>query len=94
MTQEERHQKISEGVAQIGRLIGTCAKHEMDIHDIMIMMQTSTSLVCEMNDVPIDEYMKFLYVLHKRRLDPTYDGSDENSVNAELCTIFAFRLDS
>ena len=89
MTDEERHKKITEGVTQIGRLVGQCAKHDMSVSDIIIMLQTSTSLVCEMNNIDIAEYMKFLYVLHRRRVTPAGYSPSEHSLNAELSAIFA-----
>ena len=67
MTNKERQAKISEAVSQIGRLVGACAKHGLTQDDIMTMIQTSTSLVCEINDVPLDIYVTRLRDLHERR---------------------------
>lgn len=84
----QRHAKMSEGVAQIGRLVGVCAQQGLGKDDILIMLQTSTSLTIEMNAVPIDWYMQFLFVLHKKRTDPTFDGSDPAVVRAHLRKLF------
>ena len=89
MTDQERHAKMSEGVAQIGKLVGHCAKHGLTESDIMIMLQTSTSLVCEMNKIEIAEYMKFLYVLHKRRTGHPEEDLAEPVIDAELAVIFS-----
>lgn len=94
MTEAEKHAKITEGVNQIGRLVGQCAKHDMTVSDIMIMMQTSTSLFCEMNDIDIAEYVKVLYVLHRRRTTAAEYSPSDHSINAELSAIFALKLDS
>lgn len=94
MKKEERHAKMSEGVLQIGRLFEACTKVGLNESDIVIMLQTSTSLMCEMNDIDIAMYMKFLYVLHRCRLDASYDGSEEQVVHAELSALFAPSLDS
>jgi len=51
-------------------------------------MQTASSLLCEVNEIDIATYMKFLYVLHKRRMDADYDGSDEQVVMAEISALF------
>lgn len=88
MDKKERHAKMSEAVAQIGRLFGVCAEKGLDKEDILIILQTATSLTMEMNDVPIYWYMQFLYVLHRRRLDPDYGGSDPAMVRAELRKLF------
>ncbi len=85
---KQRHAKMNEAVAQIGRLIGVCAKEGLNKDDILIMLQTSTSLTLEMNDVPIDWYILFLYVLHQKRTSPDYDGSDPAKVRAELRKLF------
>lgn len=86
---EADHKKITGGgVTQIGRLVGQCAKHNMTVSDIMIMMQTATSLVCEMNDIDIAEYMKFLYILHRRRTTAVEDAPSDHIINAELAAIF------
>lgn len=86
---KQRHAKISEAVSQIGRLIEVCAKNGLDKDDILIMLQTSTSLFCEMNEVPIGWYMQFLYVVHQKRLNQDYLGSDESTVHKELRDLFS-----
>lgn len=88
MTKKERHAKMNEAVVQIGKLISVCAKEGLNQADILIMLQTATSLTLEMNEVPIDWYMQFLFVLHKKRIDPTFDGSDPVQVRAELRKLF------
>lgn len=91
MTKQERHAKMNEGVAQIGKLVGHCAKHGLTESDIVIMLQTSTSLVCEVNEIDIAEYMKLLYVLHKHRTGHPVEDLAEPIINAELAAIFALR---
>lgn len=95
MTEEAKkltHRKMSEGVAQIGRLVAICAKEGLTESDIIIMLQTATSLVCEMNAIEIGEYMKFLYVLHKRRTgQATEEQLTEDIVNAELAVMFSLK---
>ena len=88
MDKQEKHAKMSEAVAQIGRLVGVCAKEGLDKDDILIMLQTSTSLTLEMNDVPIDQYLQFLFVLHSKRMDPNFDGRDQAVVRSQLCRMF------
>ena len=68
MTHKERQEKISEAVAQIGRLVGACAKHGLGQDDILVTLQTATSLLCEVNEVPIATYTKALYELHAKRM--------------------------
>jgi flagellar biosynthesis/type III secretory pathway chaperone len=68
MTEKERHAKITEAVSQIGQLIGTCAAHNMDRGDILTMLQTSTSLFCEVNELPMKTYVDHLYKLHAARM--------------------------
>jgi hypothetical protein len=86
---EEKHAKMNEGVTQIGRLIGVCAENGLGQDDVSIMMQTATSLFCEMNDIDIEFYIQFLYVLHRQRVEPGYDGRDEAAVHAEIAAMFA-----
>ena len=88
MTKEEKHAKISEGVAQIGRLVGVCAENGLDKDDILIMLQTATSLTLEMNHIPVDWYIQFLFILHSKRMDPEFDGSDPAIVRVQLCKMF------
>jgi len=88
MSNKERHEKMNTAVTQIGRLIYKCAEHGLDQGDIVISMQTATSLLCEVNEIDIIHYMEFLYVLHSRRTNPDYDGSDESVVRAELAALF------
>ena len=93
MNDKERHAKMTEGVTQIGKLVGHCAKHGLYQSDIVIMMQTATSLVCELNEIDIAEYMKYLYILHKRRINPK-ETFEEPVIDAELSALFALKLDS
>jgi len=68
MTDKERYAKMGEAVSQIGRLIAVCSENGLDGNDILIMLQTSTSLFCEMNDVEITHYTKHLNDLHNMRI--------------------------
>lgn len=88
MTTKQRHAKITEGVMQIGRLIEVCAKNGLTVEDVQVMMQTSASLFCEMNQTNISTYMKLFFVLHRKRQDANYDGTD---VNAELAALFSLK---
>ena len=88
MKQEEKNAKMNEAVSQIGRLITVCAENGLDQGDVSIMLQSSTSLFCEMNELPMKDYLMFLYVLHQARLEPGYDGSDPAVVRAELRKLF------
>lgn len=88
MKAEERHAKMSEAVLQIGKLTTACSQAGLDQDDMMLILQTATSLMCEMNDVPIEWYIKFLYVVHKKRLVPGYDGEQEEDVLKQLVALF------
>jgi hypothetical protein len=68
MTEEERQEKRSEAVSQIGKLVGACIRAELGRQDVMVILQTATSLMCEMNEVPIADYTSDLYKLHAERM--------------------------
>lgn len=93
MNQKERHEKITEAVAQIGRLVGVCAQVGLDQDDILIAMQTATSMLCEINDIPIKRYIQFLYVAHKVRTDKdcnlATNRPEDHELHAEIAALFA-----
>ena len=66
---DSRSEKVSEGVAQIGRLVEVCAKSGLSIGDILLIFQTSTALVLQMNGLSVDQYVDDLlqcYYLHNK----------------------------
>ena len=76
-------------ISQIGLIIGRCAEEGLDKLDISIIMQTSMSLLCEMNSIETGDFLLGLYVVHKKRMDEEYDASDLNNVLKDLRGVFA-----